>query len=155
MITSNRREFIKKTTALTGYSMLSAAGFLNSQTTQAQWDARNFELSPMDEVLKSVLKGKPVVDSDKIHVKIPQTADNKTPVSITIQTTLKDIQSISILVEQNPVPLVATFELSSALEPFVSTQLKLMHSSFVFVLLETEKVFYGIKHTVSVSEGVC
>jgi sulfur-oxidizing protein SoxY len=155
MITSTRREFIKNATALTGYSILSGTGLLHSQHVFAEWAATNFEPSPMEQVLKNVLKGKPVIDSDKIYLKIPQTADNKTPVPITVQTDLKNIQSISILVEQNPAPLVATFELSSALEPFVSTRLKLMRTSFVFVLLETEKVFYGIKQTVTVSEGVC
>jgi sulfur-oxidizing protein SoxY len=155
MITSTRREFIKNATALTGYSILSGTGLLHSPRVFAEWAATNFEPSPMEQVLKNVLKGKPVIDSDKIYLKIPQTADNKTPVPITVQTDLKNIQSISILVEQNPAPLVATFELSSTLEPFVSTRLKLMRSSFVFVLLETETVFYGIKQTVTVSEGVC
>jgi sulfur-oxidizing protein SoxY len=155
MTTSNRREFIKKAATLTGYSVLSTIGLLNSRIALAEWVANNFEPSSMDQVLKNVLNGKPVVDSDEIHIKIPQTADNKTPVPITVQTDLKDIQSISILVEQNPVPLVATFELSSALEPFVSTRLQLMRSSFVFVLLETENIFYGAKQIVTVSEGIC
>jgi sulfur-oxidizing protein SoxY len=53
------------------------------------------------------------------------------------------------------VPLVATFELSPALEPFVSTRLKLMRTSFVFVLLESNKIFYAAKQKVTVSESGC
>ncbi|SJM91215.1 thiosulfate oxidation carrier protein SoxY [Crenothrix polyspora] len=153
MITNTRREFIKKATALSGYSMLSAAGLLNLRLAFAE--AINFEALPMDLILQGVLKGKPVLDSDKIHIKISSSADNKIPVPITVETDLKDIKSISILVEQNTVPLVATFELSPALEPFVSTRLKLMRTSFVFVLLESNKIFYAAKQKVTVSESGC
>jgi sulfur-oxidizing protein SoxY len=152
--THNRREFIKKAGVFTGFSILSAAGYLNSRLVYAE-NAINFEALPMDLILQAVLKGKPVVDSNKIHIKIAASADNKIPVPITVETDLKDIKSISILVEQNTVPLAATFELSPTLLPFVSTRLKLMRTSIVFVLLETNKVFYAAKQKVTVSESSC
>lgn len=151
----NRRDFLKKTTALTGYSVLSASGLLTSQATYAEWVAADFEPSPLNIALKNLLKDKPVVDTDKISIKIPKVVDSKTPVLITVQSGLKNGQNISILIEQNPAPLVATFELSSALEPFVSARLRLHRSSFIFAFVETEKVFYSTKAMVTISEGGC
>lgn len=155
MTISNRRAFIKKTTALAGYPALSAVGFLNSEAIFAEPNNGHAEVLPMNVALKGLLKGKPIVDSNKIRLKIASSADNKNPVPITVESDLQDIKSISILVERNPAPLVATFEISPALELFIATRIKLAHTSFVFALLESDKVFYGAKQKVTVSESGC
>jgi sulfur-oxidizing protein SoxY len=155
MITSNRRDFIKKVTGFTGYSLLSASGLLESQLAYAEWVAADFEPSPLNQTLQNLLKDKPVIDTDKIILTLPKIVDSKTPVLVTVQSELKDALAISILVEQNPAPLVATFELSSQLDTFISARLKFIRTSFVFVLVETEKVFYSTKAMVTVSTSGC
>lgn len=154
-ITSNRREFIKKAATFSGYSMLSASGVFDIQAVSAESVIKNSAPSALELTLKKILKGKPVADTDKISLKIAKTVDYKTPTLITVQSDLKDAKAISILVEQNPDPLVVTFELTPTLVPIISARLKLMRTSFVFVMVETEKVFYSTKVLVNVSTTGC
>jgi sulfur-oxidizing protein SoxY len=154
-MTSNRRQFMQTTGLLASYWGLSATGVFGITKAYAKWDTQKFGPSTMEQTMKQVLKGKPIASSNKIQVKLPTSADNRTPVPIIISTSIKASQSIAIIVERNPVPLVAMFELSPLLEPFIATRLKLAHSSFVFVLVETPKVFYGVKQTITVSDIGC
>lgn len=152
---SNRRAFIKKATALASYPLLSTASFLTPEAIFAAPNNSSLKPQAMDAALQNLLKGKPIVDSDKIRLKIASSGDNKNPVPITVQSDLQNIKSISLLVERNPAPLVATFEISPALEVFIATRIKLAHTSFVFALLESNKVFYGAKQKIIVSESGC
>jgi len=119
----NRRKFLKTTIAF------SAAGIalLESTLAKAEWLAADFAPGPFDATMKQLLKGKPIVETDKI----------------------------AIVVEQNPVPLVIQAQLMPELEPFMSARLKIANTSFVFALVETEKVCYSVKKKVKVTIGGC
>ncbi len=137
--------------------VLSAAGIglLESQTTSAEWSAARFAESGFDQALKQVLNGKPIVETDKINLEIPEIAENGALVPFTVSTTLNDIKAISIIVEQNPVPLVIQAQLMPELETFMSARLKIANSSFVFAIAEGEKVCYSVKKKVKVTIGGC
>jgi sulfur-oxidizing protein SoxY len=147
----NRRKFLKKSIAF------SAAGIalLESTLAKAEWLAADFALGPFDATMKQLLKGKPIVETDKIDLNIPEIAENGALVPVTVTSSIKDIQSIAIVVEQNPVPLVIQAQLMPELEPFMSARLKIANTSFVFALVETEKVCYSVKKKVKVTIGGC
>ena len=147
----NRRKFLKTTIAF------SAAGIalLESTLAKAEWLAADFTPGPFDATMKQLLKGKPIVETDKIDLNIPEIAENGALVPVTVTSSIKDIQSIAIVVEQNPVPLVIQAQLMPELEPFMSARLKIANTSFVFALVETEKVCYSVKKKVKVTIGGC
>jgi sulfur-oxidizing protein SoxY len=147
----SRRKFLKTSIAF------SAAGavWLESSLANAEWIAADFAPGSFDATMKQLLKGKPIVETDKIDLNIPEIAENGALVPVTVTSSLKDIQSITIVVEQNPVPLAIQAELMPELEPFISARLKLANTSFVFALVETEKVYYSVKKKVKVTIGGC
>lgn len=147
----NRRNFLKTSVAI------SAAGiaFLESHTANAQWLAADFAPGSFDASMKQLLKGKPIVETDKIELNIPEIAENGALVPVTVTSSLKDIKNIALLVEQNPVPLAIQMILTPDLEPFLSARLKMASSSFVFALAEGEKVCYSVKKKVKVTIGGC
>ena len=147
----NRRKFLKTTIAF------SAAGIalLESTLAKAEWLAADFAPGPFDATMKQLLKGKPIVETNKIDLNIPEIAENGALVPVTVTSSIKDIQSIAIVVEQNPVPLVIQAQLMPELEPFMSARLKIANTSFVFALVETEKVCYSVKKKVKVTIGGC
>jgi sulfur-oxidizing protein SoxY len=146
-----RRKFLKTTIALSTVGM----GLLGPQTSQAAWLAPDFAPGPFDATMKQFLKGKPVVETDKINLIIPEIAENGALVPVTISTSLENVQSIAIIVEQNPVPLVIKSELMPELVPFMSARLKIANTSFVLALVETEKACYSVKKKVKVTIGGC
>lgn len=138
-MTNSRRDFLKKTVVLTSSALL-----MNSPS----W-AESFAPDVLNEISKSV------IDTDKIEIKLPKIAEKDIAVPITITSSLENIQTISILVEKNPVPLVAKFNLSPELEAFVAARLKMAETSNVIVLVETHDVIYHAKEQVKVMLGGC
>lgn len=147
----NRRKFLRTSIAF------STAGIvlLKSSLASAKWNVADFAPGSFDATMKQLLKGKPIVESDKIDLNIPEIAENGALVPVTVTSSLKDIQSIALVVEQNPVPLAIKVELMPELEPFLSARLKMANTSFVFALVETEKVCYRAKKKVKVTIGGC
>jgi sulfur-oxidizing protein SoxY len=147
----NRRKF------LTTWLAIGTAGIivLESSLANAKWNAADFQSNPFDEAMKQLLKGKPISESDKIDLTIPEIAENGALVPVTVTTNLTDIQNIAIVVEQNPVPLTIQAVLMPELEPFLSARLKIANTSYVFALVETEKICYSVKKKVKVTIGGC
>lgn len=143
-MTNPRREFLRKAAVLT------ASVLTISQSAHAQWLSDNFSPNILDGIAKS-----DIIDTDKIEIKLPKIAGNGTAVPITVTSSLDNIQAISILVEKNPIPLVATFRLSSQLEAFVSARLIMTETSDVIVLAETHDGLYRAKEQVKVIIGGC
>lgn len=147
----NRRKFIKSTLVLTAAGL----ALLDSTATNAQWNAADFAPNPFDAAMKQLLNGKPIAETDKIELNIPEIAENGAIVPVTVTSSIENIQSIAIVVEQNPVPLTIQAELMPELEPFISARLKLANTSFVYAIAETDKVCYSVKKKVKVTIGGC
>ncbi|MEQ1485736.1 thiosulfate oxidation carrier protein SoxY [Methyloglobulus sp.] len=147
----NRRKFLKTSLAFGTTGII----LLELQLAQAEWLSADFAPGSFDATMKQLLKGKTIVETDKINLNIPEIAENGALVPVTVTSSIKDIQSIAIVVEQNPVPLAIQAQLMPELETFLSARLKIASTSFVFALAETEKEFYSIKKKVKVTIGGC
>ncbi len=154
-MTDNRRVFIKKSVAFSGYSMIATGGLLASPKANAEWLAETTSTNILQQTLKRLFKDRKIIESDKIDIRIPKTAENGAAVPIPVTSSLNNVESIAILVEKNPIPLAAKFELSPDLEPFVSARLKIAESSAVAVIVETNEGFYSAGEKVIVTLGGC
>ncbi len=150
-MTDNRRAFIKKSVALSGYSLIALA----SPEASAEWLAETTTTDILQQTLKRLFKDQEIIESDQIDIQIPKTAENGASVPITVTSSLNNVEGISILIEKNPIPLVAKFELSPDLAPFVSTRLKIAETSAVAVIVETNEGFYTASKKVMVTLGGC
>ncbi|WP_340122072.1 thiosulfate oxidation carrier protein SoxY [Methylobacter svalbardensis] len=154
-MTDNRRAFIKKSVALSAYSIIATSGLLFSPEATAKWLPDTTSTPSLQQTLKRLFKDQEIIASDKIDILLPKIAVNGAAVPITVTSTLKEVESIAILVEKNPTPLAAKFELSPDLDPFVSTRLKIAESSAVLVIVETSEGFYSAGEKVIVTLGGC
>lgn len=151
-MTDNRRAFIKKSVALSAYSIIATGGLLSPFEAQAAWPT---ETDILQQTLKRLFKDQQIVASDKIDIQLPKTAENGATIPITVTSSLNNVESIAILVEKNPLPLAAKFELSPDLEAYVSTRLKIAESSAIMVIVETGDGFYSASAKVFVTLGGC
>ena len=147
----NRRQFLKTTLALgaTGIALL------ESPAANSEWLAADFASGSFDATMKQLLKGKPIVETDKIELTIPEIAENGALVPVTVTSSINDIRRISLVVEKNPVPLIIQADLMPELETFMSARLKLAETSFVHALAETNTTCYRTKKLVKVTIGGC
>jgi sulfur-oxidizing protein SoxY len=147
---NSRRDFLKKTIAL-----VSSAMAISVESAQAQWPAENFAPNLLEGTEKLAAKNLAIIDSDKIEIKLPKVAEKDIAIPISVSSSLDNIHTISILVEKNPIPLVATFRLSTDLEAFVSARLKMVETSNIIVMVETHDGLYRAKELVKVVLGGC
>jgi len=154
-MTETRRAFIKKTLAVSAYSLASTLGWLMPLKAMAQWQAENFTPGKLDDSISRLFKGQKIADSQDIELKIPTIAENGAVVPLTVSSRLSDVRAISIFVAKNPVPLAARFELSPELDPFVSARIKMAETSDVIVVAETGSGLYSARQLVKVTIGGC
>ena len=142
-----RRALIRS--MLTAAAVLAVPRWLFAARPDAAFDADNSET-----VVKDLFDG-PIVESDQITLKVPDIAENGAVVPVSVKTTLTDVESISVLVENNPTPLVALFELSPQSVPDISVRMKMGESSVVRTVVKAGGKYYSASKEVKVTIGGC
>lgn len=121
----------------------------------AAWPKKAFLSTDGGEALTELLGTDRTIPSDRITLKVPEIAENGAAVPVTISTTLENVQSISIVVRDNPRPLVASFELMSRALPEVSSRIKMAETSRVMAVVKTDSGIYSTSKDVKVTIGGC
>ena len=101
------------------------------------------------------LYGKAAEASDKIKLDAPEIAENGAVVPVSVSTTLADVTSISFLVSENPVALVASYRIPPGTLPSVANRIKMAKSSNVIVVVEAGGKLYSANKEVKVTVGGC
>ena len=94
-------------------------------------------------------------ESDAVNLRTPDIAENGAVVPVTVSTDLADAQSISLIVDANPNPLSASFELTPDAVAEVSFRVKMGKSSTVRALVKTSDRVYMASREVKVTIGGC
>lgn len=121
------------------------------------WAARPdaaFIADNADDAIMDVFGQVPVA-SDRIKLRIPDIAENGAVVPVTVSTDLADVESISIVVVNNPTPFVASFDMGPRMLPSVSVRIKMGESSQVLALVKAGGVLYSTSKDVKVTIGGC
>ncbi len=151
-----RREFIRKTLSISTWALTVGHTLFNPVWVYAKRLKDNFRSEEFDIIFADLFKGKKIIDSDKIEFgRIPHVAENGAVVPLTISSSLKDVEKISILVTKNPYPLIAEFHLSTAMYPRVSARFKMAETSDVVVIVEANGQCYRKTKHVKVAVGGC
>lgn len=147
---------LSKRTALKSYLAIAFAFFTTkANTLMAAWPAKAFEAKTVDQAINYVNTGEQAQESDAIHIKVPDIAENGAVVPVTVSTDLNKVASISIIVENNPTPLTSSFKFNDQVAPFVSTRVKMAATSDVIAIVATEDHIYFAKRNIKVTIGGC
>ncbi len=150
-----RRSFIKKSLSIVAYMTAATGGLLRSVNGFAAWPAEKFAQTGFDNAITRVFGNQQINKSKKVKLKLPRIAENGALVPVTVTSTLKDVESIAILVEKNPVPLAASFTLSPEVEAFVSARLKMAETCQVYAVVRAGGKLYSASKDVKVTIGGC
>lgn len=132
-----------------------AAGWLRPvQLLAAEWNKAAFDATALADTLKSIGAAS-VADSDQIQLNAPEIAENGAIVPVEITSQIPGTQTIYIIADKNPQPLVAIFEISAGLEPFISTRIKMGESSKVRVIVQAGGKFFVATQEVKMTIGGC
>lgn len=113
-----------------------------------------FESTDADAV-NAELFGETPADSDRVTMKIPDIAENGAVVPVTVSTDLENVESISVVVLNNPTPLAAAFQLGSRSQSTISVRIKMGQSSAVRAIVKADGKSYSTEKEVKVTIGGC
>jgi sulfur-oxidizing protein SoxY len=121
------------------------------------WAARPNEAFLSDNADQAIadVYGQTPIASDQIKMKIPDIAENGAVVPVTVSTDLADVESISIVVVNNPTPFVASFDMGPRVLASVSVRIKMGESSEVLALVKADGKLYSTSKEVKVTIGGC
>jgi sulfur-oxidizing protein SoxY len=154
-MTTKRRTFLKGTLAGSAIGVAVGAGLLSPRAVLAAWPKQAFQAKSAADALSAVygMSGAPV--SGEVSIKAPDIAENGAVVPITVQTGLDGVQSISVIAEKNPVPLIATYEMGPSTEGYVSMRIKMGKTSDVIAVVKANGKLYEARKAVKVTIGGC
>ena len=130
------------------------SGVVPLRALAAAWNKIAFDAHALPEVLKAI-GASSVVESDKIELRAPEIAENGAIVPVEITSRIPGTESIYIIADKNPQPLVAEFDFTGATDPFISTRIKMGETSKVRVIVKAGGKFYATTRDVKVTIGGC
>lgn len=144
----HRRLMLKSLLAVTALAALPRQLLAATRPTTA------FESTDLNKAIAGLYK-QAATDSDQITLKIPDIAENGAVVPVSVSTELKNVESISLFVDENPTPLAASFELGPRAEPSISLRIKMGSTSQVRALVKADGKLYSTGKEVKVTIGGC
>lgn len=142
-----RRSLLKSLLAATATLMF--PGFLFAARPD-----KAFSAASADQAVANLFGVVPT-DSDKVKMKIPDIAENGAVVPVTVSAEFENIESISIVVDNNPTPLAASFDMSPNTVPSISARIKMGQSSNVRAIVMADGKLYSTMKEVKVTIGGC
>jgi len=144
---------IQRRKLVRGLMMLAAVATFPRLLFAARPD-KAFEATSADKVIEDLF-GATAEDSADVQMKIPDIAENGAVVPVTISTSLANVESISVIVDNNPTPLAASFELGPRAVANVSVRIKMGQSSQVRAIVKADGKLYSTSKEVKVTIGGC
>lgn len=113
-----------------------------------------FGSDDLQKALDALLGGQNPTDKG-VTLTVPKIAENGAQVRVSVETDLPGVETISLLVEKNPVPLTSQFVFSGQSKPSVAVNLKVRETSNIIALVKADGKFYRAVSEVRVTAGGC
>ena len=150
-----RRDMIKAGGGASLLALVAAAGFVRLGTAAAaEWNKAAFEVKTVAEAFKALGAGTPANSAD-ILMKAPDIAENGAVVPIGIESRIPGTESIAVLIERNPNPLAASFDIPAGTETMITTRVKMAETSNVYALVKANGKYFVSKKEIKVTLGGC
>lgn len=140
---------------LKGGIALAVMASLPRMLLAAVWPQESFKSTTPGGALKALLGSDSTTPSDQIEMKVPEIAENGAVVPVSISTSLENVESISIVVKNNPRPMAATFEIPPGTLPKIASRIKMGETSDVMAVIKTSDGIYSASREVKVTIGGC
>ena len=150
-----RRIFLRGSLAAGAAGVAAAAGLLTPGAVLAAWPKAAFETKNPQDATKAITGGAAVTPSADIKIKAPDIAENGAVVPVTISTGMANVETISLIAEANPFPLISSTVLGEGALPYIASRIKMGKTGNVVALVKAGGKLYSAKKQVKVTIGGC
>ena len=147
-----RRKFLK---IIASSIAIVASGLLTSVKVLAEWNQMAFSAKDFNAAVNACFPDQKIYESDEITIGVYDEIENGAVVPIKVETSLKNVTTITIFADKNPNPLIANFNLLENCLPFVSTRIKVSEPSNIVVIINADNKLYMTKKFIVVHENGC
>jgi sulfur-oxidizing protein SoxY len=149
-----RRVMLKSGGAL--LAALGAAGWFKPAAAAGEtWNKDAFEAHAFGDARKALGALDSAQSLDIAFVQTPEIAENGAVVPVGVTSRIPQTDSIAILIEKNPNPLAAVFDIPAGTEPAISTRVKMAQTSNVYALVRADGRYYAAAKEIKVTLGGC
>lgn len=127
----SRRSFVQA--SLAG----AAIGAATARATNAALPPQVFESKSPTDAIRVALGSADIVPSDAVKVSAADRAEIGDVVPVSVNAGLANIESITLVAEKNPVPVIAVYRLAPEVEGFLATRIKLAATGNVMALVQS------------------
>ncbi len=150
-----RRSFLRVGMAAGTVAIAAGAGLLTPRSVLAAWPKSAFTEKKLDKAINLLTGSSNLAQSTKIKVDAPDIAENGAVVSVTIESSLPNIETISIFVPANASPLCASYTLSKQSDGIITGRIKMAKTSDVVAVIKSGGKLHTSKKSVKVTMGGC
>jgi sulfur-oxidizing protein SoxY len=136
--------------ACTGWPLAAAAQSLSA----ADWNKAGFEAKTVAEAVRG-LGATQTTPSKDIVIDVQDVIENGARARIEVTSRIPGTQSLSIITDNNPYPLAATFNFANGADAYVSTLLKIAESGTIRVIVNAGGKLFATTRDVKVTLGGC
>jgi len=122
---------------------------------EADWTERLFAAKNVREAAAAIGAGAPIDTRDVAWGNTPDIAENGQVVPISIASRVPGTEAIGVLIEKNPNPMAAWFDVLPGTDATFRTNFKLGESSSVVALIKAGGKLYTSSHEIKVTIGGC
>jgi sulfur-oxidizing protein SoxY len=152
-----RRTFLQGTVASGAIAVAAGAGLLKPGQALAAgaWSNAAFDAEDIAGSASALFGDAKVADSGDIKIKAPLQAENGAVVPLKIETSIADVENISIFVAENPRPLATSVALGPGAMGYYSTRVKMGKTSDIITYVKAKGGLFQAKAMVKVTVGGC
>lgn len=147
-----RRKFIGLGISAVAVAVVQTA----SKADLLKTNSKAFDDKTKESALKDLYGTATATQDDKVNLKVPAIAENGAAVPITVSTKISNPKTMSVIIDGNPRPLAAAWEIPEGTLPEFSTRIKMRKTSNVTLIVEDKDgKLYSMTKQVKVTVGGC
>lgn len=146
-----RRTFLKGILATSGAVALGTL----PPAVMAEWPQTAFQSTTVEGALNALFESPDSEETDKITIIAPEMAANGESVPVEVKVDLPKVESITIIADKNPVPLVARFKFADNGEGYVKTRIRMAKTSNIVTVVKADGKLYTARQEVKITVGGC
>jgi sulfur-oxidizing protein SoxY len=148
-----RRDVLKAGGAATLAAM---TGALRPRAAAAQgWNEAAFGGKTLNEIVKALGGSGYTPTKDVSWGSTPEIAENGAAVQVSVTSAVPKTQAIAIVIEKNPGPLAAQFEVPPGTDPSIVTRFKMAQTSNVHAIVKADGKYFVSTREIRVTFGGC
>lgn len=150
-----RRFFMRAAGAAAALCAGIASGVLGVRAALAAWPQAAFGARDVKGAMGSLYQADAATPSKDVRLLLPEIAENGTQVPVTVATTLPKVESIAIIAEGNPRPLIAVLKPAPSVTGGMTVRVKLAKTQTVTAVVKSDGKLYKASKEINVSVGGC